>query len=715
MGTFFVYILKSSVCLALFYLFYRLLLSKETFHRFNRVALLGILFLSLFIPLLEVTTAQPTEMAHTMLTLEQLLAMVDFYSQDTVAVAPVEVKEITLSGIQITLVIYLAGIVFFACRNIYSLIRLFLLLRSGRKEIFHSGIRLIIHNKEIAPFSWMKYIVISEADLEENGREILIHETAHISNHHSVDLLVADLCIFFQWFNPASWLLKQELQNIHEYEADETVIKEGVDAKQYQLLLIKKAVGTSLYSMANSFNHSTLKKRITMMLKEKSNPWARLKYLYVLPLAAIAVTAFARPEISQKAKEISAVKVNDLAAIVETKTVENVASGVNAVVNLTDVPEIPVVKDTADVKKKETAGKSSEDGVFWVAEKMPEFPGGNGAVAEYVRENMKYPAIAKEKGTQGRVIVQFVVNKKGKIVSPKVARSVDPDLDKEAIRLIKSMPDWIPGTQGGKAVDVKYTLPVSFRLDGDSSANTNTASSEEKTGGPLFIIDGKEAAPNTINAIDPNWIKSISVLKDASATAIYGSRAKEGAIIITLMTKEEYQAKQNEKTLGDKIDALQNKLNSNDVKKVSYFLDDKEVSDTELQTLRQNKASEYDVVTVETDGKPAVKIKTKPVSNITIRGLKGTVKSVNGTPVFPDTSDNENRVAGKVCDTDGNPVIGACVLVEGTTIGTVTDLNGTFKLETLKGSVLSVSYIDMQTAKVKVEDAGPLIITLKAD
>ena len=330
--------------------------------------------------------------------------------------------------------------------------------------------------------------------------------------------------------------------------------------------------------------------------------------------------------------------------------------------------------------------------------------GAKDIIAESISDEAKY-----------RIWIRQITMKKGKIVSPKVARSVDPDLDKEAIRLIKSMPDWIPGTQGGKAVDVKYTLPVSFRLDGDSSANANTASSEEKTGGPLFIIDGKEAAPNTINAIDPNWIKSISVLKDASATAIYGSRAKEGAIIITLMTKEEYQAKQNEKTLGDKIDALQNKLNSNDVKKVSYFLDDKEVSDTELQTLRQNKASEYDVVTVETDGKPAVKIKTKPVSNITIRGLKGTVKSVNGTPVFPDTSDNENRVAGKVCDTDGNPVIGACVLVEGTTIGTVTDLNGTFKLETLKGSVLSVSYIDMQTAKVKVEDAGPLIITLKAD
>ena len=211
MGLFFAYILKSAICLALFYLFYRLLLSKETFHRFNRVALLGILLLSLLIPLIEVTTTQHTEMAKTMLTLEQLLIMANFY-QDTVSVTtPVEANSNTLSGIQIGLITYLAGILFFACRNF-----------------------------------WMKYIVISRADIEENGREILIHETAHIRNRHSIDLLIADVCIFFQWFNPAAWLLKQELQNIHEYEADETVIKEGVDAKQYQLLLIKKAVGTSL-------------------------------------------------------------------------------------------------------------------------------------------------------------------------------------------------------------------------------------------------------------------------------------------------------------------------------------------------------------------------------------------------------------------------------------------------------------------------------------
>ena len=300
-----------------FYLFYRLLLSKETFHRFNRIALLTLLLLSLLLPLVQLTTIEQTEVHQTMLTIEQLLMMADMPVSE---VTPAE--AVTLSGIQILLMVYLSGVLFFACRHIYSLGRLLMLLRSGEKEKMENGMTLVIHQQKISPFSWMKYIVISKVDLEEDGREILIHEAAHVRNRHSVDLLIADICIFFQWFNPASWLLKQELQNIHEYEADESVIREGVNARQYQLLLIKKAVGTRLYSMANSFNHSKLKKRITMMLKEKSNPWARLKYLYVLPLATIAVTAFARPEISGKMDEISAVKVNDFVQIVGTKVPE---------------------------------------------------------------------------------------------------------------------------------------------------------------------------------------------------------------------------------------------------------------------------------------------------------------------------------------------------------------------------------------------------------
>lgn len=302
MGLFFVYILKSSVCLAIFYLFYRLLLARETFHRFNRFSLLGILLLSCLLPLVEVSVKQETEVHQTMLTLEQLLMMADAVNATE---AGARAETATVTWIQVALLVYLAGIVFFAFRNVYSLVRLLMLLKSGKKEDIGSylpgrkeRVTLIVHNCDIAPFSWMGYIVISRKDLEENGREILIHELAHIHNRHSWDLLVADVCIFFQWFNPASWLLKQELQNIHEFEADEMVIKEGVDAKLYQLLLIKKAVGTRLYSMANSFNHSSLKKRITMMLKKKSNNWARLKLALLVPVGFAALSAFARPETS---------------------------------------------------------------------------------------------------------------------------------------------------------------------------------------------------------------------------------------------------------------------------------------------------------------------------------------------------------------------------------------------------------------------------------
>ena len=325
MGTFFVYILKTSICLTGFYLFYRLLLSKETFHRFNRVALLGILLLSQLIPFCEITVPEESEVQQTLLTIEQILTLADHVPQTEVEVLP---SSIPL-WLPVLLCIYLLGILFFLGRNLYSLSHMLQLLHGGRQEKLEKGITLIIHDKNIAPFCWMKYVVISEKDLQENGKEILIHEMAHVHNRHSIDLLISDICIIFQWFNPTSWLLKQELQNIHEYEADETVIRQGVNAKQYQLLLIKKAVGTRLYSMANSFNHSKLKKRITMMLKEKSSPWARMKYLYVLPVAAITLTAFAHPEISNELNEISTIKVNDITSILDAKGVNNSLTAVD--------------------------------------------------------------------------------------------------------------------------------------------------------------------------------------------------------------------------------------------------------------------------------------------------------------------------------------------------------------------------------------------------
>ena len=502
MGVFFIYILKSSVCLVLFYLFFRLLLSKETFHRFNRMALLGVLFFSLLIPCIEVTTRHQVEVQQAVLSIEQLLLMAELETTPANVGAVQETSAI--SWVQIVLLVYWAGILFLACRNIYSLICLFRLVHSGKHEKLEKGVTLVVHNQEIAPFSWMKYIVISRKDLEENGREILIHEMAHIHHRHSVDLLVADICIFFQWFNPSAWLLKQELQNVHEYEADETVINEGVNAKEYQLLLIKKAVGTRLYSMANSFNHSKLKKRITMMLKEKSNPWARLKYLYVLPLAAIAVTAFARPEISEKMEEISAVKVNDLAEIVQEKVLQDT---------------VKVSKDDAVVVSGVKSKAEEEIVVFEVVEQMPEYPGGMNALQKYLMDKITSSPMKGKAG--GRVMVGFTVAETGKIKDVHVLQSDEEALNREAERIVSEMPDWIPGKQRGRPVPVKYTIPVrfgSFRF------------AENKP--PLILADGKEISMEAMEKLDPSTIESLSVLKDSASIKVYGKRGANGVILV---------------------------------------------------------------------------------------------------------------------------------------------------------------------------------------
>ncbi len=705
MGIFFVYILKSSVCLVVFYLFYRLLLSRETFHRFNRVALLSILLLSCLLPLVEVTVEEQTEVHQTMMTLEQWLMLADM--MNTADTTDLQAEEVTVTWIQVALLVYLAGILLFALRNGYSLLKLGGLLKSGRKENLSKYIdggekvTLIVHDRDIAPFSWMKCIVISEKDLDENGREILIHELAHIQNRHSWDLLVADICIFFQWFNPASWLLKQELQNIHEYEADETVIEKGVDAKQYQLLLIKKAVGTRLYSMANSFNHSKLKKRITMMLKEKSNPWAKLKYLYILPVAAIAVTAFARPEISETAEEISAVKVNDLTAIVEAKAIKSTEESVQISTVSQDTVKVNYVPTEVSRKLQGTA-------VFEVVEEMPEFPGGVDAMMEYLQKELRYPESAKEKGIQGRVTVQFIIDKEGNVTNSKVTRSVDKDMDTEAIRLVKAMPKWKPGMQKGKAVAVKYTVPVVFRLEGGKTVNSqvtvNSKVSEFSVQGmnnPLYIVDGKEVTSSILSALDVNKIESMTVLKKESATEVYGEKGKNGVILITLKGSAEKSITLSNKSSVVNVPGLKGVYLNNrraEWEDVDIFVDGEKIEMAGRALDEVVPPNRIESISVEKErneaGRGKIYITTKAKEGVEKTSVRGDMK-----------------VEGFVQDKDGEPIVGATVLIEGTNMGTVTDVDGRFVMSASKEDKLVVSYIGMKGTKVKV--ASKVTITLK--
>ena len=633
MGTFLVYILKSSLCLALFYLFYRLLLSKETFHRFNRIALLGVMLISCLLPLVRVTVDRATVVNTSVMLVEEDMLMYPWEMQTVVQ------EEAAFPWREWLVAVYLLGIFFFLLRNLWSLVRMLYLIRHSRCRQMENGICLVIHQAGFAPFSWMKYIVISQTDLDENGTDILIHEEAHIRNRHSLDLLLVELCVWLQWFNPAAWLLKQELQNVHEYEADEAVLRQGIDAKRYQMLLIKKAVGARLYSIANSFNHSSLKKRITMMIRKKSNPWARAKYLYVLPLAAVTVAAFARPEISEPLDEISSVKVNDLSAITGNNSPENLSVASNSaadvtlkmkvtdqtgspivgasvlIVNstsgtLTDLegnftlkvgddqrisvsyigmksvelsvkeclekqikevrltsdadsgPQLTVVSQSSESASQKapqhntTSEPQNTEEVFMVVENMPEFPGGLNACLKFLADHVAYPKEAAEKKIQGRVIVQFVVMKDGSIANARVIRSVDPLLDAEALRVIGLMPKWKPGTQRGQAVNVKFTMPITFRLDKDSTdmqsalvgkvIEISGATKENNQKAfhfpdgketPLVVVDGEEISVSSLEKLSSDTFESINVFKGETAINRFGEKGKNGVLLITTKKK----------------------------------------------------------------------------------------------------------------------------------------------------------------------------------
>ena len=301
MGLFFIYSLKVAFCLIAFYLVFKLLLSKDTFHTFNRWVLLLVMVVSILLPWLKVTTAEPTAIAEGMISLESIIASAEVVNDDT---------QEGLSAIQLLFIIYIIGIVVFFLREVVSVVRLFRLIRRGtpltaeQAGVSQQGVRVVVMKNEIAPFSWFRHVVLSEKDFRENPREILTHELAHIRLGHSWDVAVCNLLIIFQWWNPAAWLLKRELQNVHEFEADEAVINRGVDAKQYQLLLIRKSVGERLFSMANNLNHQSLKKRITMMTTKKSSPWQKAKVLVALPMAALAVVAFANPDVERVAEQV---------------------------------------------------------------------------------------------------------------------------------------------------------------------------------------------------------------------------------------------------------------------------------------------------------------------------------------------------------------------------------------------------------------------------
>ena len=330
LGAFTIYAIKSALCLALLYLPYTLLMRRETFHAFNRVLLLSIVVLSLVLPLFKPFSLLPQAeiISYPIESLEEAINSLSIEASPIESLpngemegvfSPLEgeteeifspIKEETIVKPVITwttiiVLIYIIGIVACIAWKSFQLVRLYRYIPSNClwKDTI-DGIQVYAHFDEVCPFSWMNTIVITDEDFKNNP-SVMQHERAHIRLHHSWDNLFVSAVEVLQWFNPCIWMLDYSLREVHEYEADASVLSQGVTLQNYQSLLIRKAIGTSSYAFANGFNHSLLKKRIKMMMKKKSNRWSCTKAVYLLPVAAIALAAFATPEFTEKANAVS--------------------------------------------------------------------------------------------------------------------------------------------------------------------------------------------------------------------------------------------------------------------------------------------------------------------------------------------------------------------------------------------------------------------------
>ncbi len=538
-----VYLLEVSVLLILLYIFNKQLLSRETFHRMNRYLWLAVISLSFLLPLVA------PHMVASLEALTPILRAEGFDLGEISLVGMVSEEQGSTSHLSLVLfilaVIYTIGFVILLCHNLFSYISLLCLVLDRRynlavskdpddikllKELreyeqqlnIKGSVNYLILDREIAPFSWLNFVVVSRSDLASQSREIITHELSHVAARHSVDVILLNIITTILWFNPAAWLTKRAVQQVHEYCADESVLSLGVDAKQYQLLLIRKTVGERLYTISNSLNHSNLKNRITMMLKKKSSRVAVAKSLYAIPVAICSIALFTSPALAKPIGAVTEVKVTNYFAENKIEVSEVPQSSeselteqsrtlyyVNGEPTLSIetissdlIESITVIKSGGsaewsdhkawktydpqsfdgiieitlkDSEREQSAQKSGSttknaDAAYLRAEVMPLFQGGDlASFRDWVMRSVSYPAEDAATGVQGTVNVAFVIEVDGSVVEVESLKTPSDALFEEVKRIILSSSKmWSPAMADGECVKVKYTLPIIFKLSSEA-------------------------------------------------------------------------------------------------------------------------------------------------------------------------------------------------------------------------------------------------------
>ncbi|WP_418696478.1 TonB family protein [Bacteroides sp.] len=572
------YFLKVNVAIVLFYAFYRLFFYKDTFFGWRRTAMLCFFAISAAVPLLNIQTWITAQ--------EPMVAMADLYASVvlpeftiTPEAATTDWKSLILeyAGIAYWIIVVLLAMRF--AIQLAGIIRL--ACRCHKIQIGDSTIHLL--PRADGPFSFFRWIFIHPAShTEEEFNEILTHEQTHARQWHSIDVIISELTCTLCWFNPFAWLMKREIRTNLEYMADARVLEDGYDSKTYQYHLLGLSHHKAAATIYNSFNVLPLKKRIKMMNKKRTKEIGRTKYLMFLPLAALLMiisnietvartseiwmpaltaiedlplsvinpdqkgeTTFHVTIVDKQGKVVPNVKIQTTLAGKQLNFKTGADGKADITLDMNGLKHATMYAATPDgnnfifvLSSGETVRTINIDehqyapitytpdanGIFEVVEHMPEFAnGGMSGLMKYLSENIRYPAIAHENGTQGRVTVQFVVEKDGAISNAKILRGADPDLDKEAIRVVNAMPKWKPGTQDGQAVRVKYTIPVMFRLTGGEEPVQHAVATRTETGEIIFeVVEVMPEFPGGMSALMDFISKNIKYPVEAQKAGTQG-------------------------------------------------------------------------------------------------------------------------------------------------------------------------------------------------
>ena len=488
MATFIIYAIRWAVTLTLLYSLYRILLRRETFHCLNRAVLLAILVVSPLLPLIPLHTDEPTAMDAVLTRIEEPLRNLSSDANNADATFVAQESEGATSGLWLRYgaYIYIIGIAVALATYLFRMLSLVRVIRRSRRidhPMVPERVHLMLDMRITQPSSWMHWIFIGPVDLKQNAEAVLRHELAHVRLKHSWDVVLCDLTCRLLWCLPFAWMLRQNMVDVHEFQADEAVLRGGVTLDEYEHLLVRKAVQTQVLPIVNTLRRGALKKRFAMMHSGPSPRWSRLKLLYLVPALAACLWVSAQAEEYNMYLNGNLVTQKELVAI-DPSTIKHVDVIHSQKKVFVEAATEPV--DTGGVMP----GVKPEDAYFDMVEQMPQFPGGDAAFNQYMAQHVRYPKVATENGVEGTVTVQFIVEADGRIThvqavdspsdeadakvyaygtSDKQPSEAEDDEGRRALReaaeeLFRGLPPFEPGRQSGKPVRVQMTKKVSYAL-----------------------------------------------------------------------------------------------------------------------------------------------------------------------------------------------------------------------------------------------------------